>query len=157
VRPSRNKTRELRAKLHKACAESVSALRNPELAARKHLNYVETLDRVSKVIHGWANTMAFCTDDRVMNDLDVEISKDIEEYGKRVASLVRGMPMLDRRRALGVFPLVDRVPSAARDEMLHVTAARRHTSVETVAANRVSGRATSPVGRLVPRAQDRAG
>lgn len=125
VRPSRNKTRELRARLRKACSESVSVMQNPELAARKHLNYVETLDRVSKVIHGWANTMAFCTDDRIMNDLDVEISKDIEEYGRRVASLVRGMPMEDRRRALGVFTLADRVPSAARDEMLQETAAKR--------------------------------
>lgn len=125
VRPSREKTRELKARIRDACAESLTCLANPTEASRHHLTYAETLDRVSKMVRGWANTMAFCTDDRVMNDLDAEISSIVEQYGKGVAMRVRALSPLDRRRALGVFSIADRVTSASRDEILAEVTARR--------------------------------
>jgi len=120
VRPSREKTRELKARIREECSESLTALANPQLAVRRHQTYADTLGRVSRIVQGWANTMAFCTDDRVMNDLDAEISTIMEQYDRGVTTRVRGLSALDRRRALGVFAIADRVNSDSRDEIVRV-------------------------------------
>lgn len=125
VRPSRDKTRELKARIRETCGGSLSALASPEMAVRQHLTYAETIDRISRMVRGWANTMAFCTDDRVMNDLDREITAIIEQYGKGVATRVRALSPLNRRRVLGVFAIADRVQSQARDEILGVSSGHK--------------------------------
>lgn len=121
VRPSRTKCRQLIKRLREIFDESTKALRDPKLATSRHLTTAETLDRTSKVIRGWANTMAFCTDDRLMSAVDLEITAITDKYISDSERILARLAPLDRRRARGVFAIEDRVSSRVRDEIVAAT------------------------------------
>jgi hypothetical protein len=120
VRPSRAKCRSLVDKVRTVLTESVGILGNPKEAISRHLTAAESLDRASKIIRGWANTMAFCTDDRLMKSVDLELTKVTDEYVRDTERLMAQMSPLDRRRARGVFAIQDRVSSTVRDQIAAV-------------------------------------
>lgn len=116
VRPCRDNWRGLVNKLDTIFDESAKSLNNPAETQRKHLTYAETTIRASKTVQGWANTFGFCTDDQLMNSVDVEVTNAFAKYNRRVRLIVARHAPIDQRRALGVFAIQDRVspPERAR-------------------------------------------
>jgi RNA-directed DNA polymerase len=109
IRPSTENRRELLTKINEHFRHSLDLARNPRLAFKRHVTYAETITLVSQTIQGWANTFGFCTDDRVMGSVDAEIGLAIKSYSALYRKRLRSMNDLDSRRALGVFPIADRV------------------------------------------------
>lgn len=114
VRPSRENWRGLVNKLDTLFDESAKLLNNPAEAQRKHLTYAETTIRASKTVQGWANTFGFCTDDQLMNSVDVEVTNAFAKYNRRVRLIVTRHAPIDQRKALGVFAIQDRVSPPER-------------------------------------------
>lgn len=114
VRPSRENWRGLVNKLDTLFDESAKLLNNPAEAQRKHLTYAETTIRASKTVQGWANTFGFCTDDQLMNSVDVEVTNAFAKYNRRVRLIVARHAPIDQRKALGVFAIQDRVSPPER-------------------------------------------
>jgi RNA-directed DNA polymerase len=125
IRPSTKNRRELLTKINEHFQHSLDLARNPHLAFKRHVTYAETMTLVSQTIQGWANTFAFCTDDRVMGSVDAEISLAIRRYSTLYRKRLRSMNDLDSRRALGVFPIADRIRPVGAQLLRSLPQARR--------------------------------
>jgi len=125
VRPSKANRQQLLQSVEATCEESLRLLSDPAKAIENRASYAETIVFVSKVVQGWANTFAFCTDDRVIGSLDAEINRLVEDFTKRAWRRLRGASALNRRRGLGVFAIADRVQpvSVSLVKSLRVTSA----------------------------------
>lgn len=109
VRPSRENTRSLISTIRAILNNSLHQLCNPAHAIKVHASYAETIVLVNEVVRGWANTFAFCSDDRLMGSLDAEIDEVIADYTDKVWKRLSTKKPLDRRRGIGVFAIADRV------------------------------------------------
>lgn len=114
IRPSRENWRGLITKLNEIFDESAKSVNRPAEAQRKHLTYAETTIRASKTVQGWANTFGFCTDDQLMESVDIEVTDAFSGYNRRVRSIIERHKPIDERKALGVFSIQDRVSPPER-------------------------------------------
>src|ERR1035441_1203377 len=116
VRPSRDNWRGLIIKLNEIFGESLKAMKKPDEVRRKRLSYAETTLRASKTVQGWANTFGFCTDDQLMESVDVEVTNAFNDYNRRVKTVIAQQSALDQRKSLGLFSTRDRVAPPERDK-----------------------------------------
>jgi len=126
VRPSKANRHQLLQSVEATFEDSLRLLAEPTKAIGARASYAEAITFVSKIVQGWANTFAFCTDDRVMGSLDAEINRLVDEFTNRAWRRLRGASALNRRRGLGVFAIADRVQpvSASLVKSLRVTSTR---------------------------------
>lgn len=126
VRPTAQKRIDLLDNIKRIFDESIKAVAKPQFAIKSH-HQVETLSgalmAASNVVRGWGNTYSFCSDDRLMDAVDVEIDKLVNDYRKRFAERISKYSAVDRRRSIGLFCLVD----CNRDDL--------PTSARTIALN----------------------
>lgn len=121
VRPTAEKRDDLLENIKRIFVDSLKATTKPQLAIKSH-HQVETqagaLMAASNAIRGWGNTYSFCSDDRLMASIDLEIGKITAEYRKRFVERVAKLSPLDQRRSLGIFCLADcnrdDLPTSAR-------------------------------------------
>ncbi len=128
LRPSKKNWKGLIQRLVETFAESTKVLGNPIEAQRKHLTVAETTMRASRIVQGWSNTFGFCTDDQLMESVDVEISKVFDSYSHRVSIRVGKLAPLDRRCAMGVFSTKDRVVPPEKGKANKIISAAGHGS-----------------------------
>jgi hypothetical protein len=127
LRPSRDNWRDLLTTLRAIFDESARVINDAEAALKRHETYAETIVRAGKTVQGWTNTFSFCTDERLNDSIDIAITTEFDSYQKRVERIVRGMTAIDRRRALGIFAVADRVDSAERKKATEIILAGRPT------------------------------
>jgi RNA-directed DNA polymerase len=124
LRPSRDNWRGLLTSLRKMFNESARLIKDAEMALRKHETYAETVVRAGKTVQGWANTFSFCTDERLVASIDLGITTEFAKYHEQVARTVRGMTPIDRRRAMGIFAVANRIDSPERQKAHAIISAR---------------------------------
>jgi RNA-directed DNA polymerase len=107
IRPSRDARKRLIERIQSLLAETLSASGNPESAIRERKSYIDLLHTVSNVIRGWGNTYSFCTDDRLMGDLDRQIDRMLAQFQGQYSRIVTRQTPQDKRRLHGVFLLAD--------------------------------------------------
>jgi len=107
IRPSRDTRRRLMANIAEATSDSLAALHDPVEALLEGHTYIDTLATVGNIVRGWGNTYAFCTDDRLMDDLDRQVDDHLAAFRARYYRELQGRDALDRRRLVGVFSLRD--------------------------------------------------
>jgi RNA-directed DNA polymerase len=115
IRPSSTNRKELLSKIRQLFGESLQLSRKPQSAFKNHASYSETIYLASKTVQGWANTFGFCTDERIMNGLDKEISILMKRYSYAIRKRIRNLSDVDQRRVLGLFSMADRVQPMAKD------------------------------------------
>ncbi len=107
IRPTRDARKRLLDRVQTLFKNALSATGDPEKAIREHRSYVETLNTASNVIRGWGNTYSFCTDDRLMRDLDRQIDQLLVKFRGQYRRIAEKSEAQDRRRLTGVFLIAD--------------------------------------------------
>lgn len=124
VRPAKSNQTKLLSRIDFLLENALKALwetaRTPSSKeAGSPAGFATALLEASNVIRGWGNTYQFCSDDRLMANLDLEIDKRIIEFYDGFRSVAPVLKTSGRLRgALGVFSL----GQCKRDE--HETSAR---------------------------------
>jgi len=107
IRPSAKSRKRLIAKLSDVFADSVGMVKRPKQAALERKAYTDTLNAAGNIIRGWGNTYSFCTDDRLMADVDRHIDTLLTAYNERFRRAISRTTSVDKRRLLGLFLVSD--------------------------------------------------
>ena len=110
IRPSEKAHKRIQSKVKELLAEALIAATNPAKANLSHKTYSETLTSVNNVLQGWANTYVFCTDMRLIKNLDTTIDGLLKEFDSKFELILAKLSSEDRRRLLGVYLLQDCKP-----------------------------------------------
>lgn len=111
IRPSKSNWKGLLTRIDISFAEALIAIRH---VARSSLtieegssaSFSKALIDASNIVRGWGNTYQFCNDDRLMDNLDLEINKRVLKFYEDFISVAQNLKKSDRLRvALGVFSL----------------------------------------------------
>ncbi len=73
---------------------------------------VDVLQLESLVIRGWGNAYAFCTDDRLVRDIDRSIDERLKHLRWKFFRHLSRLNETDPRRLLAVYQLDDRKKTA---------------------------------------------
>jgi hypothetical protein len=114
IRPSRDARSRLMERLQTVMADALSASGTPRSAIRDRKSYVDSMHTMSNIIRGWGNTYSFCTDDRLMRDIDKNIDDILRPFRGQYFNLVSRRNSQDQRRLLGVSLIEDCI----RDESM---------------------------------------
>lgn len=112
VRPSKEAVRRVRDRVKELIQDSLSLASDPIRAVEMHKTYPETLQAISRVLQGWANTYVYCTDRRLIQNVDQEIDNDLSEYKKKIHHIHSRLSKQDKRRLEGVYLLQDCAPKS---------------------------------------------
>lgn len=110
VRPSKEKQQELIESVKTLYDNCIKSMKDPQAAvdsANQILSFAGTALAASRTVRGWGNSYAFCSDDRLMMSLDIELDKQLIDFRKRFTQATATFSPAMRRRALGVFALSD--------------------------------------------------
>lgn len=110
VRPTRAKQSSLLESIEAIFNDSLAAIGDPQKAALSsdaRATYAGAVSAASNVIRGWGNTYAFCSDDRFMKNIDIEIGKRFDAFRQGFAAKTREMSDANKRRVAGLFLLED--------------------------------------------------
>ncbi len=114
VRPSKQNRSELLSGIEDVLDSAIVAIKRhlrtgESIAELEAPTFASALVNVSNIIRGWGNTFQFCSDDRLMRDLDREIDKLISTYYAKFAKLADSprVTQSQLRASLGVFALND--------------------------------------------------
>jgi RNA-directed DNA polymerase len=102
VRPGRRTQRELFKKVREQFDQSLRHVGQPDKAWEREVSFVDTLSRVNRMITGWANTYAFCSDDSLFASMDQEIGKAVTAFERRYRRAAAAAGVNDVRDLLGV-------------------------------------------------------
>lgn len=119
IRPSRDARKRVIERVQKAIADAYSAAGDPVTAIRERKSYVDSLHTIGNVIRGWGNTYSFCTDDRLMADVDRHLDQLLEQFRSRYSRLVAKSNAQDKRRLTGVFLLADCLKDEAMRQLVN--------------------------------------
>lgn len=107
VRPAKKSKDKLIRDVKEIYSSALVAMRDPIFAIRTGSTYAEALVDASNKIRGWGNTYSFCTDDQLMLNIDLDLTKLFEEFNRSVkARLLKAGPG-DKRRISGLWCLQD--------------------------------------------------
>jgi retron-type reverse transcriptase len=113
IRPSRANWKGMLARIDASFVEALIAIRQ---IARSPLtiedgpsvSFSKALVDASNIVRGWGNTYQFCSDDRLMDNLDLEINKRTLKFYEDFIAVAQDLKKSGRLRiALGVFSLSD--------------------------------------------------
>ena len=116
VRPSKENRKALLTRIKIILDEALIAIRRKTINAQKTEsenpeNFSSALYLVSNIIRGWGNTYQFCSDDRLMRDLDFQIDSLVIKFHSEFSTLAGKLAKNGRteilRKILGVFSLED--------------------------------------------------
>lgn len=107
IRPSRESRTRLLERIQNIVINALAASGDPLESIRGRKTYVDSLHTIGNVIRGWGNTYSFCTDNRLMADIDRLIDVKLADFRVRFASVVSKRSSQDKRRLTGVFLLSD--------------------------------------------------
>ncbi len=106
-RPSKSSQTRLKNKITSIIYDSMSRL-SLDYQGRNRSTYLSTLTDINNVLKGWGNTYYFCNDRHLLNNLDREIERKIQRFGKYYLKLMKDAKSFkDRRRIQGVHLLFD--------------------------------------------------
>jgi retron-type reverse transcriptase len=69
--------------------------------------YIQSLNRIDRIIYGWGKSVSFCNDRLPFQKLDKDIDKKLRDYEEWYDSKRKNLPLLQRRRIMGVSCLQD--------------------------------------------------
>lgn len=107
IRPASRSVARLKERVSTTFDNAIKHLKNPEKAIFERNTYRDALYEVSNVIRGWGNTYAFCTDDTLMQNIDVVIDAKILNFNTRYKRKIRAIDSKNKRRLMGIFLLED--------------------------------------------------
>ena len=107
IRPSPKSVARLKERVTTVFNNAIKNLKNPEKAITERNTYRDALYEVSNVIRGWGNTYAFCTDDTLMQNIDVVIDEKIRNFNTQYRRKIRSIDVKNKRRLMGIFLLED--------------------------------------------------
>ena len=110
VRPQRAKWKSLLTRIEEVFDQCIEELDKPLEAVHfpdGRGTFAGAICAASNIVRGWGNTYSFCSDDRLMRDIDRQIDKRLSSFRDRFNSQIRSLDVDDRRRALGFFLLDD--------------------------------------------------
>jgi retron-type reverse transcriptase len=107
IRPSAKSRKNLLFTLSGLFNESISIVGTPVEAIHKKKTYADTLLSAGNIVRGWGNTYSFCTDDRLMDAVDLQIDEKFRHFNKIFKQAIANTSVQDRRRVLGLFLLAD--------------------------------------------------
>lgn len=107
IRPSTVARRRLAERIQTVIADALAATGNPLTAIRERKAYADSLHTMSNIIRGWGNTYSFCTDDRLMRDIDRKIDEILAPFRGQFFKIFKNKNAEDQRRLLGVFMVSD--------------------------------------------------
>lgn len=82
---------------------SERAIRSPDQIE----TYAGAIVAASNVVRAWGNTYSFCSDDRLMSDIDRRLANQLIEFDRAFMKAHASLSDLDQRRSLGLFSLRD--------------------------------------------------
>lgn len=110
IRPDKKSRKRLLTKIDDLFRESVQLMSDPPKLCHKRKTFIETLNDASNIVRGWGNQYSFCNDIAVINYLDDEIDKLVQNYIRcyeEVKKMTRQDHKKNHRRLLGVHLLSD--------------------------------------------------
>jgi len=107
VRPSKKACGRIKSRIKDLIKESLTAAHDPTAAVLSHKTYSDTLGSINRVLQGWANTYVFCTDTRLIKNIDIAIDGLLKHYHLRLKDIFRHLKTEDVRRLMGVYLLQD--------------------------------------------------
>ncbi len=107
IRPSAKNRKILLSRLSGLFNDSISMVGTPVEAIHKKKTYADTLISAGNSVRGWGNTYSFCTDDRLMDAIDLQIDEELRRFNKSFKQAIANQSAQDRRRLLGLFLLAD--------------------------------------------------
>jgi RNA-directed DNA polymerase len=107
VSPNRKSKKRLLERVDLILRNALNATADPNQAISDRRSYSETISTLSNTIRGWGNTYAFCTDDRLMVNIDTELDQKIAKFNQVYKRLLTRKKPEDKRRLLGIFLLRD--------------------------------------------------
>ncbi len=107
IRPSDKSKKRLITRVKELFSTTMKQSINPISAVSHHQTYVDTVRNVSNIVRGWGNTYSFCTDDRLMKNIDQEIDQLLLPFNRHFKNRLKPLSPQDRRRLLGLFLIED--------------------------------------------------
>jgi len=69
--------------------------------------YIQSLNRIDRIIYGWGKSLSFCSDGLPFKKLDKGIDKKLRDYEEWFDNKRKNLPLLQRRRISGISCLQD--------------------------------------------------
>lgn len=111
IRPSKEKQEELLSKINEIFNNCLQQIKIDPKQAIKHINsgatFSSAIIAATNVIRGWGNTYSFCSDDRLMKNIDIEIEKLFSKFKNSYRNRSNNLSSDDKRRSIGLFMLDD--------------------------------------------------
>ena len=110
VIPSEEKRLELLKKVDDLLNACLRSAKSPDRAIRspgQALTFSGAILEASQVIRGWGNSYSFCSDDRLLASMDVQLSERLLRFNQQYAAIAATLPSAARRKSLGMFALAD--------------------------------------------------
>jgi hypothetical protein len=85
----------------------ITELLEDDTTRRLESAYVQSLNRIDRIIYGWGKSFSFCSDRLPFQKLDKDIDKIINKYEAWYLEKRDGLPLLQRRRIGGLSCLQD--------------------------------------------------
>ena len=107
IKPSRESTHRLLTRVDGILRDATYGALDVSVAVTEHFTYADTLHKLGNTIRGWGNTYSFCTDDRQMANVDIEIDKKLASFQLNYFKRLEKKSEHDKRTLLGVHMLKD--------------------------------------------------
>ena len=110
VRPQRSKWKSLLTRIEEVFNQCIEELDKPVEAVYLpdgRGTFAGAICAASNIVRGWGNTYSFCSDDRLMRNIDRQIDKRLTDFRVQFKRQISSLDVDDRRRALGFFLLAD--------------------------------------------------
>ena len=85
----------------------ITKLLKDDNARKLETTYIQSLNRIDRIIYGWGKSFSFCSDRLPFKKLDKDIDKKLSDYNVWFEEKRKNLPLLQRRRILGISCLED--------------------------------------------------
>ncbi len=127
IRPSKAKKIELLAKVQSYFDDALGSLQpaSERLRSNSSTTFAGAIVAASNIVRGWGNTYSFCSDDRLMNDIDLELEAMLASFQERFLRRISRLDGHQRRRKTGLFSLAECKRDDGADSARRITIAYR--------------------------------
>ena len=90
-----------------SCKKFITETLEEDKPRKVETAYIQSLNRIDRIIYGWAKSFSFCNDRLPFINLDKEIDTKLRKYEEWYDDRRKSLPLLQRRRILGISCLQD--------------------------------------------------
>lgn len=106
VHPNTETREKLKEKVRNLLTESIQRLKECKFPCEPKFSLIHVMQKINNTLIGWGNQYAFCNSDQIFNNLDMDISKYIDNYLREYRVLAKNLKqtgnLLGLRNILGI-------------------------------------------------------